>query len=1162
MRSSTQPEAPRYADGTLYEEGMRPNTAEYSRRSPGIPEGSQAPTGPAAASGEQATAPFAPSPVVRAAPSAAAYTPVPDQSGPGGAPVVAITGSREGMLWGGTQENTIGAKLPTSLSDIGRALLDFGRSLGDLSISQRMNTASGIGGSFTAGGALDFSYNDVMTGAHEVGHIIHRWLMANQRNGAQVATNPNATLDGLPPQVQGEISGLAYPGHAPGRALSEGFAELARLWLLAPEAARKKAPNASRWLENWIVSQPRDVGAALAMIQERAQNWRFQGDAMRSSVGTPPTFTQKAEVYLRALPEKVVRRIYDDTAALKKLDPKLQSLWRSIRGTARGMLTNFVSGVPADFNGNAIEGGINFEKVMRGVAQRDRHLFDNYIVARMSLALEGKGVSVGKAPAEARRLVDELDRTHPQFASTLDGLTQWWAQINRVLADASPTYQAGMDRIAAHDAKYGIDIYAPLHRWLQTEQGQAWGKTNRRSNTNPVSRERSGGEQLVKSPTEAFVNEARSRLEQAVYRNLVESLVGVFDATGGNNGTKVAYMREITAEDAGGKQLDFGPEGSVDSLLAALGSPEMQGDLVTVKALDRAGNVRFFRMDRRIAELAAQVDPATLRNGLGFWMRAASRSRRVLSTTQIVYNFGFQFFTNLALDVPMAYLAPSYFKWNELHELAGYTAQNVLNNVRAAFMPMSAAPKWVAAYERLGLHGSAGLSGETQIGRTVTNLSGGRSTIDKMWQGVAAFMSIPQRSVQIALMQKAAKLYKIDITQPITADEANILRLAARQPVDYNAGGDLSRKWQLFVPFLRPALDSERQLAESMRRNPIEFFAKAGVLAALYSSMRYLFADDELEKRKSGADVFRSITIPAGGGEAIELRVPGEIAWLTLAPIALYQAMQEDGQDPGELALGAVKNMVPPLLFANPMLNTALQQATNRSNPIGGMFDQTEAGPLVPNALQGMEGLAQRTPATAPVAIAFANMAHTVLAGVPEGNPFKEMASSPIRWESAIRSLLGSNGLAAVEGWAVIPGLKTPVEPELADGILQGIFRRNGTASWNDRYIREVFELNRIAMQQKATLNGQWEDPVDAMRRESLARTAAALAQARFLTTYDNASMSVERRREMARMAQKVASDTIKALKDGKMPTAFYGLEAETRGVRTMYDLNRGAFWK
>jgi hypothetical protein len=1072
------------------------------------------------------------------------------------------------MLWGGSADNVIGAKSPTALKDIVQPLLEVLESSG-IRVARRPGAAGNIAGYYSAGGLLAADFGDVQVIAHEVGHFIHRSLLAGQNSASQVATNPNAGLSGLPPVIQGQIRGLAYRGTPPGLELTEGFAEAFRMWLTVPEVLANTAPETSRWISNWVVTQPTNVRSAITSAQQRARDFRFQGDQLRMVVQAPPTFLQRATSLLRGGWAKTWRAVYEDSGILDEIKPGLSEFWQGIRGSSRGWTDAWYEGRPTDLYGNAVEGARNFRQVVEPIKASERTLFDEYLVALRTLALENKGTDTGKAPAEARRLVERLDTERPHFARVAHDLSQWWAGVNSVLAQASPTYAAQLARIQAADAALGVDFYAPLHRWLGTQSGRSWTRTSaqRRALAGVVSDRQEGSSLAVKSPLEAFVNEARVRFDQAVYRNLIEQIVTAFDATGGNKGPLVANINELQGDLAFGGAMP-GVEDTNESLTLALLKPELKGEMipVTVAHVNPAtGKLRYrhLRVDRRIADVAARVDPTMLRQGMGFWSTLASRSlafqRRGLSATQIQWNPGFQYATNLMLDLPTSYLASRYFRWYELHELLGYTARNILANALGTVKPWKS--DWIKTYENLGLQGSAGLEGELRVGSTVRSGIGKAHTLRSMMQAAMAFLSIPQRAVQLANMQKAAKVYKIDINQPLSPEQASILRLAARTPTNYTAGGDVSRAMQVAVPFVRPFFEAQRQSVEAAKRNPLDFSIKLGVLTAAWTAMRYLLADDELEKKKTAADALRSITLPVpGSDEGVEFRIESTMAPFTMLPIMVIESMREQGQDPTDFIMASIGTLIPPTDV--PLARLVGQMVANKSQPVMATISSGAQAPVVPNQLADREGLAQQTPSTAPLAVNIATVMDAALSGLPQSSPLRQNFASPIRWESAIRAMLGGNALTMAEGWGVIPGLHPNVEPEWAD-MLPGVVRRNGMTNWNNRDIRAIYDIDRAAQVKEATRDGLYlEKPSDRVMRERVRALAATLSGMRFLATYDAAGMTVKERRDIVRAAEKVARECLEEIRAGKPPTKYFEAQATYEARRKQYDINRGAFYR
>lgn len=1111
------------------------------------------------------------------APSSAALQAIPGQSGPQGQPVYPITGTSAVDEWGGTRDNVIGAKAPMRLEDVGGSLVKAAEAMG-VHVERIVNDlGQPVLGVFRPGGVIQATPEQVTELAHEVGHALHRVLMQQQRSGAAASADWDSALTGLPTNVQGDLRrlGTRQATGQPGRELTEGMAEMVRLWVTAPEKLSVEAPQAKAWLEGWMLSQPRAVRDALSEAQQRAHVWRFQGDPMRSRIAPASTAFGRTLTRARMLGENFTRVVYDEAYAADAVDRRmtemgkgqnvpLRDIIRSMRGIARGLVSNWMNGRPSNFYGQHVQTP-NFEAIVKRLARGEQTAFGDYLHARATLVREATGYDTGLAPAEAARKVELYDREKPHFQAVADSLQAWFAGVNQTIAQYSPTYAAEYARILAADAEAGIDFYVPLKRSFSEGKGGA----SKRAliETGEVSKRRTeGSSRAVINPLESLANEARVRFERAVYRNALETMVNLHDAAleGGNAESGLSpWIREVQPNDIKGVAADIHTEDGFEALADVLHGPKLTGERVFVRVRDQNGRRRVFSMDPKLAALAVTVDPLTLRQGTNALVKLLSFSRRGFVGATITYNPVFQFYTNLLYDIPTAYLTGKYIKPLDLVPLVGMTTRNVVEGALHSMHARRSA--WVDTYNQLGLKSTTSSSSEFEVGRAVRGIKPRKVAIADLWDAFGVFMSVPQRAVQIALMQKAAKARGLDIAN-LDAEGAMILRLAARQPVDYTAGSSTSRQWQTVVPFLRAALEGQKQIGEAAKRNPVEFIAKLGVLSAGAAAAKWVFGDDELEASKSADERVRTISIPLGDGpdaEVLQWRIPNELAPLVMGPSLLIDAIRGQGGDPEEIGWSMLQAILPPTPLDNPLINTFVQQARNKQRPFKPQGTDGGGAPIVPGEMEGKEPLAQQGSQTAPVAVKAATAMDTALAsaGLPPTHGLRQLFGSPVRVEAMTRSMLGGNAVSALEGYGFVPGLAPAREYEMGEA-LSGALRRGGMTSWDDPAIRALYEMDSQADMARRTQDGtSMPDPILEMRRQTVSETVATITLMRWLSTHEAEGMTVSGRRALARQAQVLARQAVKELANGGITTAYLSAAA-IRQRREMHDISKGAYFK
>lgn len=1099
---------------------------------------------------------------------------------PSGATMYPISGGGHDM--GGTDENVIGAKSTTRLEHIGHALRELATKLGGVIRIARTPDGSGVAGFYRGGEATMRAFNEVTTLAHEVGHLLHREVMSGQFTAQQIQANPAGVLSQLSPALQGEITHLAYPGANPQRLMSEGFAEMVRLYVTNPEELSARAPNVERWFEGWLLGQPRAIRKSIEVARQLAHDYRFQGLELRQqTVPTEGRFERTRDA-IRALPHTVMERIVDDSNAFNPLDKRLRKTgvqrsmserdyFESTRSLVEGRTHEFLYGTPMDMEGNVIPGAKNLQEVLRPIKPSELALFNEYLLSRMTRALEhSPKPNTPKAPAEGERLIERLNRTKPHFADVADEFQRWWEHVNFVLAKASPNFSAEMQRIRDYNATHGIDFYVQLKRRMPKDEarGKNTGAGSGQKTSSRVSQARSetGSVLPVIRPTESMVELLRNRMHQAALRHNAEHIIELYQSYPDQ---LRGYVSDVTDpnEITSAPRATYDPQGADwwDDVLGFFKEPENTGKSFVYRHKDRSGQTRSYAIDWEIAKLFAAIDPQSMAGGVRAWTTLERHAKAGLVGMEIVHNPAFQFFKNLAMDIPTFYLASQYYSPGTLPLYVLRTARNLATGLTDLVTPGT----WERQFDRLGLRYSSGLRGEMQTARTSRGLVTNRSptsgaavgrAITSWWEAIGALMGLPGRAVQITNMQVAAKKHGIDITKGnLDEQDAAVLRKAARM-IDYGAGGDLSRQWATVTPFLRPFIDTPKQLARAQKRGPLAFWLKLGELSAAYAALYWMFSDDETEKKRTAEEKLHSLALKIPGTQQIvNVRIDPTLAPIVALPTLLIDGMMHEGRADraSEYAKAMAATVVPPYMPV--ATNAIMEQVSGIRDPVRSVFSRGGGVPLIPRALQDMSGAEQFTPETAPWAMAVSAAIDSVLGNaLDQSNPVRKKLSSPIRWEAFFRATLGQNAENMSEGFGIIPGLRperlrrSGEEPEPGASLLAGVVRRPDT--FNTRNTRDLYALKEAMDTKAADLKGARGDPFDAVMHSHVDHATATIAALRELSMYEQEGIKKSERVKLARLADQIAKSVVDDVGANRVPTTW--MQRTSAPGQAMQDMN------
>ena len=364
--------------------------------------------------------------------------------------------------------------------------------------------------------------HDIEVISHEIGHALHKFLWPEARtSGGGLAAGPLRAF-------QDELIPIATKPRAGGSKNAEGFAEFIRRYVVNPDDAKRVAPKFFKFFEEQLDAKSPDSKAILLKARADYKRWLEQPALARVMGSINQTPKSGASLTFKKLYANTIDALYPleeitkEMAKVDKIDKvpanlnpyKLAHLLAGWKGKADAWLEY----KPFSFKTYRFSESVKpFKKIMDPI-KANRDIFDAYLVSRRSVQL-GE-VKTGILDADARAVIEQMEREHPEFKQAAIDLKHYQNGLLRYLYDGGVINGEQFLRMRQMN-----EDYVPFYRVMDYERvGGKGGGGSHEVKGAPVYRLKGSWRDIV-SPTEsiikntyAFINAAE---KNAVGRSLV-----------------------------------------------------------------------------------------------------------------------------------------------------------------------------------------------------------------------------------------------------------------------------------------------------------------------------------------------------------------------------------------------------------------------------------------------------------------------------------------------------------------------------------------------------------------------------------------------------------------------------------------------------------------
>jgi hypothetical protein len=302
------------------------------------------------------------------------------------------------------------------------------------------------------------SANDVPTICHEAGHALHKYLWGRTRGGLP-AKPLQQFADELTP-----IASQPRPGQSP---LPEGFAEFVRMYVTAPEQARKAAPRFYDHFEELLNLKAPEVKSIFLEARRMYKRYLEQDDlkAVVGQISTDQTGDRKTtwtDFYTACVDDlypmkKAVKEMMRGEKLPTERDP--YQLQRLVRGW-HGKPAAFLRHSPFKFR-TYEDVGKSLQDILKPLGDRLDE-FRAYIVSKRGLELFERKKNIGLNKERMERVVARYDK---DFGQAFEELKEYQDHVLAYLRDSGVV----SDKMLTHIRKLNQD-YVPLYRVFEPEE--------------------------------------------------------------------------------------------------------------------------------------------------------------------------------------------------------------------------------------------------------------------------------------------------------------------------------------------------------------------------------------------------------------------------------------------------------------------------------------------------------------------------------------------------------------------------------------------------------------------------------------------------------------------------------------------------------------------
>jgi hypothetical protein len=362
--------------------------------------------------------------------------------------------------------------------------------------------------------------HDIEVISHEIGHALHKFLWPEARTGSGgLAAGPLR-------RFQDELIPIATKPRAGGSKNAEGFAEFIRRYVVNPEDAKRVAPKFFKFFEEQLDAKSPDAKAILLKARADYKRWLEQPALARVMGSINQTPATGAALSFKKLYANVIDAFYPieeitkEMAKVKKIDDvpanlnpyKLMHLLAGWKGKPDAWLEY----KPFHFKTYKFYENVKSLKEAMTPIKNNRDIFDAYWVSRRSVKV-GQEKS-GVLDTDARKVIEQMDREHPEFRVAVDEMKKFGTALARYLYDGGVIDGEGFIRLVK-----GIkeEDYTPFYRVMDYERagGGSGSGASYEVKGSPIKGFKGSWRDIV-SPTESYIKNTYAFI-MAVEKNAI-----------------------------------------------------------------------------------------------------------------------------------------------------------------------------------------------------------------------------------------------------------------------------------------------------------------------------------------------------------------------------------------------------------------------------------------------------------------------------------------------------------------------------------------------------------------------------------------------------------------------------------------------------------------
>lgn len=982
--------------------------------------------------------------------------------------------------------------------------------------------------------------NNVSTAAHEVGHAIEKHLLGWQKGSPWKKPFVDAGVQKELVKLGHALYGNTKPAAGYKR---EGFAEWIRLYTMEPASAPLAAPKLSAWFEREFLPARPEVRDALLEVRKLAETWRMQGSLARAeaSIVEPTSAKEKlkrlrARVNTDAVIEAMVEvgRPVNELAREAErrmgrlLDPSEDPfyLFQALRSTHSARTKQMIESGMLDIAGNRVGPAL---AEIRPLVKGRYGDFMLYTWAKRSIALLTDPLGPrepGLSIEDARELEREL--TSPEFELAASKVYEWSEGLLNYAAQASPEFARIVEKIRKRDP----GSYMPLQREFD-ELDNMWGAAKRERGLGTggsVAKKLKGSGRRIKNPFPVLLANAERTVLAAHRRMVVDAIFKLSNVEGLAHMIEEVPVDQVPVASATIKAL-------LERIASKAGIPKNEGELelkgtgfhedtdfsdllgetltffapaaypkgqdpVIPRWVD--GQVKWYRMDHRVARMLAGMDVYRLPWVLDITLGATARAFR-LGTTGIRASFGL--ITNPARDFQTLYQNTRSSAWAP-RLFVEYVKQMAVAGLSHASGGHYSSP-YLDAFLDLGAEMAQPLGQDmNHTARAARQLFQGKvvRVIDprNALDFVRQVLQFPETGARVTELRLLAEEVGWKPGTPMTLDQSLQLLLAAKQAtVDFSAAGWLARVANQTIPFFNAPIQGERASVRAARRSPGRWLFRGLQMTAATLALWWINKDKEWY-RELGARtraLYWAFEFQWNGRSELAL-IPraqeGPLLFGSL-PEALADAWYRQDPKGAREFFGAALDTLTPGLLPVPA-REVLEQASNRDF----YWDR----PIVPQGELRRAPEEQAGEYTSAVAKFLGDMFHV----------------SPRRVDHAIRGTFGGVGSDVIDVVG-LGGSAQEAGGELADApVLGRLFQRGGPLGVRPQSIDRLYDAIEQADQIAASMKIE-EGPGQKEHRLMLEDAGQAISALSYVRSQ---TKDIDQRRELTRKMVEIAATALK----------------------------------